>query len=218
MCLWLLTKQIFFIQIFPNRSYLARSWCATCKLCVNVVCVCVSMYTCFVFLLVHWPTGPPNSDLDDLGSVSFFIFNSFRMFFCSILFVSRKRGCVLKSLWTLPNQYNNSASQLILPRWNPRPTSTELSTPAGPHALLLCRSPHFSPGSSHTFSHNRALALARSFFLSLHSCNLTVPQYPFSLALSFILSFLVSQQIRQPHRKERHAAYTTVSHCVCSGS
>lgn len=83
------------------------------------------MWTNVSFLFVHWPTGSPNSDLDNLGSV--FLPFGFRL----------KRECIIKSVWIFPNQYGKCGITIMLPRWDPRPTLPELSTPARLYALLM---------------------------------------------------------------------------------
>lgn len=97
------TKRTFFIQYFSNRSFRLQlfqkrivtyhvvSYVSNVSVCVNLsvsyICLylsCLSLYVgicvneCF-FFLVHWPTGPPNSDLDDLGSVSLFFVSDANM-------------------------------------------------------------------------------------------------------------------------------------------
>ena len=188
---------------------------------IFVLSVSVRLYMCkrmFFFFVVHWPTGPPNSDLDDLGSVSF----CFRLW----------RECALKLLRIFLNQYNKFGITIILPQWNPRPTIPELSTPAGPHALLLfilLLIPHyvlnlfFSSSLPSTLSFSRSHAREKMLWLWFQLIiwiflffSLSLLSYTLSLYIyiSRAFSFLVSQQNNLLHRKERHAAYALISRFI----
>ena len=99
----------------------------------------------------------------------------------------------------------------MLPQWNPRPTIPELSTPVGPHALLLfilLFMPHYVLNLTLFFSSSLPSTLSFSLgFFFFSSLGYTL----LSLYISRAFSFLVSQQNSLLHRKERHASYTLIS-------